>query len=54
MYILSLRPDFVESKFLLVSKSVRDGKKLKWELTRIGAGESAYMYGENIRETCFV
>jgi hypothetical protein len=50
MYILSLHPDFIELKILLVSKSVRDGRKLKRELTRIGAGESAYMHGENIRE----
>jgi hypothetical protein len=46
VYILSLRPDFIGLKILLVSKSVRDGRKWKRELACIGAGESAYMYDE--------
>jgi hypothetical protein len=50
VYVLSLPPDCIEFKFLLICKAVRDGRKWKRELTRIGAGENAHMYGENIRE----
>ncbi|KIM80505.1 hypothetical protein PILCRDRAFT_534861 [Piloderma croceum F 1598] len=41
VYILSLRPDFIEFKILLVNKSVRGRRKLNRELT---------LCGENIRE----
>jgi hypothetical protein len=50
VYILSLPPDCIELKILMICKAVRDGRKWKRELTCIGAGENAHIYRENIRE----